>query len=168
MYSTLRQGMRILEFWWKQKKIFPLCCWLNEECPKHFSSLGIDQRQRRTMPLWNSSGEKYVIRASLYVWYLQYWTLYDDLVVFKLWAGVGYLFFSIDTAPGCILWKGSREPRSLRASRDGYSSSSSILPTPLVFLQLLQVQQLLSSELSLSDYSEVLSKGSKWVLHTIV
>ena len=47
-------------------------------------------------------GEEF-FRASLYVWYLQYWALCDDLVVFKLRAGVRYLSFSIDTAPECIL-----------------------------------------------------------------
>ena len=34
--------------------------------------------------------------ASLYVWYLQYWALCDDLVDFKLRAGVRYFSFSID------------------------------------------------------------------------
>ena len=38
-------------------------------------------------------GEKEFFRASLYVWYLQYWTLCDDLVDFKLRAGVRYLSF---------------------------------------------------------------------------
>ena len=47
--------------------------------------------------------EKKFFRASLYVWYLQYWALCDDLVDFKLRAGVKYLSFSIDTAPECIL-----------------------------------------------------------------
>ena len=50
-----------------------------------------------------SPGKKELFRASLYVWYLQYWALYDDLVDFKLRAGVRYLSFSIDTAPECIL-----------------------------------------------------------------
>ena len=86
-------------------------------------------------------GKKEFFRASLYVWYLQYWALCDDLVDFKLRAGVRYLSFSIDTAPECILWKRSREDRSLRASRDGHSSSSSISPTLLVLRHLLQVQR---------------------------
>ena len=64
-----------------------------------------------------------------------------DLVVFKLWAGVIYLSFSIDTAPQWILWKRSKEDWSLLASRDGHSSSSSISPTLLVFRHLLQVQR---------------------------
>ena len=66
--------------------------------------------------------------------------LCDDLVVFKLWAGVIYLYFSIDTAPQWILWKRSKEDWSLRASRDSHSSSSSISPTLLMFHHLLQVQ----------------------------
>ena len=86
-------------------------------------------------------GKKEFFRASLYVWYLQYWALCDDLVDFKLRAGVRYLSFSIDTAPECILWKRSREDWSLRASRDGHSSSSSISPTLLVLRHLLQVQR---------------------------
>ena len=49
--------------------------------------------------------------------------------------------FSIDTAQEWILWKRSREDRSLRASRDGHSSSSSISLTLLVFRHLLQVQR---------------------------
>ena len=89
----------------------------------------------------NSSGKKEFFRASLYVWCLWYWALCDDLVVFKLWAGVIYLSFSIDTAPQWILWKRSKEDRSLRASRDGHSSSSSISPTLLMFRHLLQVQR---------------------------
>ena len=47
-------------------------------------------------------GKKEFFRASLYVWYL-HWALCDDLVDFKLRAGVRYLSFSIDTAPECIL-----------------------------------------------------------------
>ena len=113
----------------------------NEECPNFLSSLWIDHRRRKTIPLWNSPGKKELLRASLYVCYLQYWALCDDLVDFKLWAGVRFLSFSIDTAPECILWKRSREDRSLRASRDGHSSSSSISPTLLVFRHLLQVQR---------------------------
>ena len=41
-------------------KIFLLCFWLNEECPKLLSSLEIDLRRRKTIPLWNSTGEKRV------------------------------------------------------------------------------------------------------------
>ena len=52
-----------------------------------------------------------------------------------------YLSFSIDTAPQWILRKRSKEDWSLRASRDGHSSSSSISPTLLVFRHLLQVQR---------------------------
>ena len=145
--------------------------WLNEGCPKLLSSLGIDHgrvwkpwprrarnifpgaarswlsyptidhRRRKTIPLWNSSGENEFFRATLYVWYLQYWALCDALVDFKLWAGVRYLSFSIDTAPECILWKRSRKDRSLRASRDGHSSSSGTSLTLLVFRHLLQVQR---------------------------
>ena len=65
----------------------------------------------------------------------------DDLVVFKLWAGVIYLSFSTDTAPQWILWKRSKEDWTLRASRDGHSSSSSFSSTLLVFHHLLQVQR---------------------------
>ena len=110
------------------RKVFRLCFWLNEECPKLLSSLGIGHRRRKTIPLWNSPGEK-----SSYVWYLQYWAPCDDLVDFKLWAGIRYLFFPIGTAPECIFWKRGREDRSLWASRDGHSSSSSNSPTLLVF-----------------------------------
>ena len=68
------------------------------------SSLGIDHRRRKTIPLWNSPGENRVLQGiTLYVWYLQYGALCDDLVDFKLRAGVRYLSFSIDTAPECIL-----------------------------------------------------------------
>ena len=123
-----------------QEKSFG-CVLPNEECPQLLSSLGIDHRRRKAIPLWNSSGENEFFRASLYVLYLQYWALCDALVVFKLWAGAMYLSFSMDTAPECILWKRSREDRSLRASRDGHSSSWSISPTLLVFRLLLQVQR---------------------------
>ena len=73
---------------------------LNEECPKLLCVQGIDHRRRKTIPVWNSSGEKGILRGITYVWCLQYWALYDDLVVFKLWARVMYLSFSI-----WILWK---------------------------------------------------------------
>ena len=172
----------------KKKIIFWLCFWLNEECPKLLSSLGIDHRRTKTIPLWNSSGKKEFFRASLYVWFLQYWELCNDLVVFKLWAGVRYLSFSIDTAPECIVWwpigsrlwwitvtlslshwypgsgvvlvctysrslhyylswKRSREDRSLRAPRDGHSSSL----ISLCFAISCRSSELLSSELSLPD-----------------
>ena len=64
--------------------------------------------------------------------------LCDDLVLFKLWEGVIqiYLSFSIDTVPQWILWKRNREDWSLWDSRDDHSSSSSILPTLLLFRQL--------------------------------
>ena len=88
--------------------------------------------------MWNSSGEK---NSSGHHWCLRYWAPCDDLVVFKLWAGVIYLSFSIDTATQWILWKRSKEDWSVRGSRDGHSSSSSISPTLLVFFHLLQVQQ---------------------------
>ena len=64
-----------------------------------------------TEAMWNSSGRKGILfRTSLYVWYLQYWALCDDLVVGSY----------IDTAPQWILWKRSRDDWSLRASRDGH------------------------------------------------
>ena len=112
-------GSANLEFWRKEKKKkkkkknLSAVFWLNEKCPKVLSSLGIDQRMRKTSPLRYSPGKKEFFRASLYVWYLQYWALCDDLVAFKLWAGVRYLSFSIDTTPECILWKRSREYRSV-------------------------------------------------------
>ena len=37
--------------------------------------------------------EKKFFRASLYVWYLQYWALFDDLVDFKMRAGSGTCLF---------------------------------------------------------------------------
>ena len=42
----------------KQKKIIRLCFYLNEECPRLLSSLGIDHRRRKTIPLWYSPGGK--------------------------------------------------------------------------------------------------------------
>ena len=115
---------------------------LSKECPKLLCELGIAHRRRQTIPMWNSSGGKgKFFRASLYVWCLRYWALCDDLVVFKRWAGVIYLSFSINTAPQWILWKRNKEDSSLRASRDGHSSSSSITLTLLVFCHLLQVQR---------------------------
>ena len=61
-------------------------------------------------------GKKEFFRASLYVWYLQYWALCDDLVDFKLRAGVRYLSFSIDTR--MYLMKEKQGGPILRASRD--------------------------------------------------
>ena len=60
-------------------------------------------------------GKKEFFRASLYVWYIQYWALCDALVDFKLRAGLRYLSFSIDTAPECILCRalGNAELRVL-------------------------------------------------------
>ena len=82
----------------KARKIFWMCFWLNEECPKLHSSL--EEKEYSIV-----RGKKEFFRASLYVWYLQYWALCDDLVDFKLWAGVRHLSFSIDMAPECVLWK---------------------------------------------------------------
>ena len=72
---SLRQGLRI----WnvkeekntktkrKTRKTFRLYFLLNEECSKLLSSLGIDHRMRKTIPLWNSTGENEFFRASLYI-----------------------------------------------------------------------------------------------------
>ena len=128
----------------QKHKNFWLNFCLNKECPKPLCGLGIGHRRRQTIPMWNSSGEKEFFSASLYVWCLRYWSLCDDLVFFKLYAGVIYLSFSIDTAPQWILWKRSKEdcpPPPPRASRDDHSSSSSISPTLFVFRHLLQVQR---------------------------
>ena len=54
-------------------------------------------------------------------------------------AGVRYLSLSRDTVPEWILYKKVKEDCSLRATRDGHSSSSSMSPTLLVFLHRLQV-----------------------------
>ena len=55
-------GSANLEFWRKKtkqnKKIFRLCFWLNDECPNLISSVGIDHRRRKTIPLW-----KWVLRG---------------------------------------------------------------------------------------------------------
>ena len=75
-FGILKKGKRT-------RNIVRLCFCLNEECPKLLSSLGIDHRRRKTIPLWNSPGKKF-FRASLYVWYIQYWALCDGLVDFKL------------------------------------------------------------------------------------
>ena len=139
------------------KKNLSAVFWLNEECPKLFSGRGIDHQRRKTIPLWYSSGGgggggKEFFRASLYVWCLQYWALCDALVDFKLWAGVRYLSFSIDIAPECILWKRSREDRSLRASRDGHTQvSQASRRLYLCFAISCRSSRLLSSELSLPD-----------------
>ena len=165
---SLRQGVRIWNFKEKnkqnktkqkqnKKQETSFGCVLTK-CPKLLSSLGVDHWRRKTIPLWNSLGKNEFLRASLYVWYLQYWALCDALVDFKLWAGVRYLSISIDTVPECILWKRSREDRSLRASRDGHSDSSSISLTLLVFCHLLQVQRA----------AVLWTFSTKWVLHTLV
>ena len=60
--------------------------------PKLFSGLGIEHQRRITIPLWNSPGNIELFMASLYVWYLQYCALCDDLVDFKLRAGVRYTY----------------------------------------------------------------------------
>ena len=60
--------------------------------PKLFSGLGIEHQRRITIQLWNSPGKNELFMASLYVWYLQYWVLCDDLVDFKLRAGVRYTY----------------------------------------------------------------------------
>ena len=73
----------------KNKKIFRLC-------------LGIDHRRRKTIPLWNSLGEKRVPQG-ITVCLVSTILGTDDLVDFKLRADVRYLSFSIDTAPECIL-----------------------------------------------------------------
>ena len=38
--------------------IFRLYYLLNEECPKLLSGLGINHRGRKTIPVWNSFGER--------------------------------------------------------------------------------------------------------------
>ena len=111
------QGVQILKFWGKiTLKNFKLCFWLNEECPKLLCGLDIGHSRRQTIPMWNSSGGFF--RALSTNLSTMWW-----LVVFKLWAGVIYLSFSIDTAPQWILWKRSREDWSIRASKvwDGIS-----------------------------------------------
>ena len=60
--------------------------------PKLFNGLGIEHQRRMTIPLWNSPGNIELFMASLYVWYLQYCALCDDLVDFKLRAGVRYTY----------------------------------------------------------------------------
>ena len=59
---SLHQGVRIWNFEektkQKNKKSLRQCFWLNEECPKLLSSLGIDHRRRKTIPLRNSLGKK--------------------------------------------------------------------------------------------------------------
>ena len=126
----------------KTSKIFRLCFLLNEECPKLLISLGVDHWRRKTIPLRYSLGKKRILQQlEIYLVITQRPILLIPDIQWCPWAGVRYLSFSIDTAPECILWKKSREDRSLRASRDGHSSSSSILPTLLVFRHLLQVQR---------------------------
>ena len=64
---SLRQGVQIWNFEERKKqktrKIFRLCFWLNEECPKLLSSLGIDNRRRKTIQLWNSLGGNRVLQG---------------------------------------------------------------------------------------------------------
>ena len=91
-------------------------------------------------------------RASLYVWYLQYWA--------AVWSnceqGSGTCLYRHSArSPQCILWKRSREDPSLWASRDGHSSSSSIslTPTLLVFRHLLPVQCPVQQAAVLSTFS---------------
>ena len=113
--------------------------WLNEECPKLLSSLGIDHRRRKTFPLWNSSGKNWVLQGIT--------VCLVSTISGTVWCpgrfqtvsrGQVLVFFY---RPKCIAWKRRREDRSLRASRDGHSSSSSISLTLLVFRHLLQVQR---------------------------
>ena len=48
--------------------------WLNDECPtKLLCRLGIGHWRRQAIRMWTSLGGFF--RASLYVWYLQYWAL---------------------------------------------------------------------------------------------
>ena len=66
---SLSQGVRILNFEEKKqiqktetkqankKNLVAVFC-LIEECPKLLSSLEIDHRRRKTIPLWKSSGGK--------------------------------------------------------------------------------------------------------------
>ena len=97
-------------------------------------------------------GKKEFFMASLYVWYLQYWALCDDLVDFKLRAGVRYLSFSINTAPEYISYEreaGRTDPygpqematQAHQASRRHY----------LCYTISCRSNGLLSSELSLPD-----------------
>ena len=50
-----------------------------------------------TILMWNSSGGKGILHGITVC--LRFLVLCDDLVVFKMRAGVLYLSFSIDTAP---------------------------------------------------------------------
>ena len=66
--QSLRQGVGIWNFeeknkTTKNKKNLSAVFWLNEECPKLLSSLGNDHQRRKTIPLWNSSGEKWVLQG---------------------------------------------------------------------------------------------------------
>ena len=63
---------------------------------KLLSSLGIEH-QRRILKLFHCGivwGGKGFFRASLYVWYLQYWALCVDLVVFMIGAFI-VIYFSL-------------------------------------------------------------------------
>ena len=46
----------------RHTKFWPNFC-LNEECPKLLCGLDIGHRRRQTIPVWNSSGEKGILRG---------------------------------------------------------------------------------------------------------
>ena len=61
--AIITQASANFEFWRKKtetkqkiKTNLSAVFWLNEECPTLLSSLVIDHRRRKTIPLWNSSG----------------------------------------------------------------------------------------------------------------
>ena len=87
------------------EKIFCLCFELHEVCPKLFCGLGIDHPRRKIFHRGTLRGRG-VILQNITVCLV---SLCDDLVVFKLWAGVKYSSFSIDAAPQWIMWKRNRE-----------------------------------------------------------
>ena len=68
-HAIIMPGSANLEFWKKQKKNkknkknLSAVFWLNEECPKLLSSLGIDHGRRKTIPLWNSLRKKWVLQG---------------------------------------------------------------------------------------------------------
>ena len=115
MINIWGECFRILK---KKKKSF----WLSHlnECPELLCGLSCDHRWSQTIPLRNSPWEKRILQE-----------LCDLLVDLVLWDGVKYLSLSIDIVPQWILWKKSREDWSLRVSRVGHCSSSSISPTLL-------------------------------------
>ena len=99
-FWSLHQVVRILNFEkktkqtkQKNKKNLWLCFWLNEECPKLLSSLGIYHRRRKTIPLWNSAGEKRVLQGITVCLVSTILGTVWILVDFKLWARIGYRFF---------------------------------------------------------------------------